>query len=178
MINCMRLVAVRAPVNCCCWWMRVLTSLETVSVKKLNKAIVCTYVGCMGIPLVWVNRIWKDPLESGGTWTLVFMLIENLDIISIVYIGLKKVAYHFASAACKGESPARRVRERAVIVNHTRIKNIGGNNVLQVLNELDSSIPVLQFGVKSYVARDIYYSIIEQRGALDLPTTLGPARSD
>ena len=54
------------------------------------------------------------------------MLTENLDIISIEYIGLKKAAYRFASAARKGESPARRVRKRAAIVNHTKIKNVGG----------------------------------------------------
>ena len=59
--------------------------------------------------------------------------------------------YCFASAARKREGPARRVRKRAAVINHSWIKYIGGNDVLQVLKELDSSVAVFQFGVKSYV---------------------------
>ena len=59
--------------------------------------------------------------------------------------------YRFASAARKRECPARRVRERAAVINHSWIKYIGGNDVLQVLKELDSSVAVLQFGVENYV---------------------------
>ena len=59
--------------------------------------------------------------------------------------------YRFASAARKRECPARRVRKRAAVINHSWIKYIGGNDILQVLKELDPSVAVLQFGVKNYI---------------------------
>ena len=64
-----------------------------------------TYVGWTGMPLIWVNQIWKDTLDSGGTWTLEFMWIENYDGIHKFDCAeeKRKETYRFTHAASKGE---------------------------------------------------------------------------
>ena len=66
----------------------------------------------------------------------------------------KKETYRFASAARKGESSARRVSKGAAVIYYPRIKDVGGDDVLKMLEELDTPVAVLQFGNKNYARRE------------------------
>ena len=57
--------------------------------------------------------------------------------------------YSFTGAAGKGESSARGVCKGAAIVYYPRVKYVGGDDILKMLNELNSSIAVLQLGDKN-----------------------------
>ena len=43
MINCIKFVAVKAPVDGCCWWMSAFTSLKRGSMDKLKRKIVMLF---------------------------------------------------------------------------------------------------------------------------------------
>jgi hypothetical protein len=102
----------------------------------------------MGMPLVCVNRIWNEPFDSGGTWTLEFMWTENCnDSYKFDQWKInKQEAYRFTGAAGKGERSTGRVSESSPVVNNSRIKYVGGDDILKVLKELYSPIGVFQFG--------------------------------
>ena len=42
------------------------------------------------MPLVRVNQIWYEPFDSGGTWTLEFMLAENYDNMDVSWLWKKE----------------------------------------------------------------------------------------
>jgi hypothetical protein len=61
----------------------------------------------------------------------------------------KEEMYSFTGAASKGESSARRVCKSPAIVYYPRVEYIGGDDILKMLQKLNSSVAVLQFGDKN-----------------------------
>jgi hypothetical protein len=58
--------------------------------------------------------------------------------------------YSFTGAASKGEGSTGRVSKRTAIINNPGVEDIGGDNILQMLHEMNSPVAVLQFGDKYY----------------------------
>ena len=64
--------------------------------------------------------------------------------------------YSFTGATGKGESSTRRVCKGTAIVYYPRVQDVGGDDldIFKMLNELDSSVAVLQFGDKLAMRND------------------------
>jgi hypothetical protein len=71
---------------------------------------------------------------------------------------VKEAAYRFAGATCKGKSSARQICKRAAIVYYMWAEDVGCNDHLQMLHELDSLVAILQFGNKEFLPTILWLS--------------------
>jgi len=103
----------------------------------------------MGMPLVCVNRIWYEPFDSGGTWTLEYMITKNYDNMDVSWKKRKKEEMLPIHRCCQQGGKAYRASKRGtIVIYNSRIEDVWRYKVLEMLNKLYLPIAVLQFGDK------------------------------